>query len=85
MDENNREPFQQRWERLRQDLDDSKPEETRRFRFSLLTFLIATTATGALIGWAVSARGTDEGSRCQRSVGDLLYRVDDSFSLGYGR
>jgi len=99
MDENKRESIERRWERLKHHLDEAKKEEeTRRFRFSLLTFLFATTATGAIIGWAVSVRGTDEGTLLiliaalvayviVLGTGLILYlrEIDEHDSQGRGR
>ena len=60
MDDSDREPFQQRWERLKQHLDEAKSEQLRPwFRFSLAAFLIATVATGVTIGSIMHYCGSD--------------------------
>ena len=52
MDENNRELFQQRWGRLKQDLDEARDDRTLPlFRFSLGSFLIGTVMAGAVLGY----------------------------------
>ena len=50
MDDSDREPFQQRWDRLRRHLDEAKRDRTSAIRFGLASFIIATTATGAVVG-----------------------------------
>jgi len=60
MDDEHRESFEVRWDRLKQHLDEAKRERTRQFRYSLASFLIATTATGATIGCIVRIHETEE-------------------------
>ena len=60
MDNGGREPFQARWERLKQHLDEAKGDRSQPlFRFSLASFLVVTAATGVTIGCIVRLCGSD--------------------------
>jgi Flp pilus assembly protein TadB len=60
MDHEDRELFEERWNRLRQHLEEVKGDRTQPlFRFSLASFLVVTAVTGVTIGCVVRLCGSD--------------------------